>query len=108
MQKSLCLSVKNAEEDIQKDQRVQNDMIKIRHKPGIAFRKDPQSSFEAFVVSPELGFACAEERIAPVAEKLDGEPERENAQKHPFAEREKPKERDAGGIEAKHDELRAF
>ena len=68
------------EQDIEQDQKMQNTMIQIRDKAFFACRPDPDRAAETVIIAFQLSLARAENGIAPMAEKLDDEPEDQHAQ----------------------------
>ena len=53
---------------------MENDVVQIRNQSLLAHRENTNRISEAFIISLNLLFTCAEDRIVPVAEKLHSEP----------------------------------
>ena len=88
---------------------MQNDMIQIRNNALLARPKDPDRIPEAVVIPFQLLLARAENGIKPMTEKLDDEPEDQNAQQDPLSDRtEQIIGNKPCAIQAEHDEFGTF
>ena len=63
---------------------MQNDMVQVRDQPLPAHRKQAHRILKAFVVPFQFFPACPEDRIVPVTEKLNDQPEKQHRKQDPF------------------------
>ena len=82
------LSSRQAENDIQQDQCVLNDMVEVGNEPCIAHGENPNCIAKTVIVALQLPLGRAEDREIPVAEEFHDEPEAQNAQQDPFSHRQ--------------------
>ncbi len=85
---------------------MQDSVIEIRDQSCITGGNNPDAVPEALVIPLQFLFTCAEDREIPVAHKLYGEPEQQDAKENPLSGRREAVEcDDAEGVEAEHKEL---
>ena len=62
-------------------------MVEIRNQSCLTHRENANGISEAFIISFYLLFACTEDSIVPVAEKLHNEPKCQYGEENPFPDR---------------------
>ena len=88
---------------------MQHDVVQVRNQPLFAHRKQPYSIPETVIVTCQFLFARSEQRVIPVAEKLNHEPEDQYAKQDPPTGRDKQIVcRQTEAVQTKHDKLSAF
>ena len=98
-----------AEDDVNQYQYVQDNVIHIRNQPCVAHGKNPDTIPEAIVISLQFPFACAKDRIKPVAHKLYDEPECQNSKEDPLSGRlQTVKRSQTEAVQTQHNKFSAF
>ena len=67
-----------AKNEIDQDQNMQNNMIEIGDQSFFTHREKPDRIPKTIVIALNFLFACAKDRIKPMAEKLHDEPKSQN------------------------------
>ena len=83
-----------AKDEVDQYEYVQDDVIEIRDQPFVAGGENPDAVPETLVIPLQFLFARAEDRKIPVAHKLYGEPEQQDAKENPLSGRREAVERD--------------
>ena len=88
---------------------MKNNVIQIRDQPPLAHGEKADRIPEAIVVSGQFLPACAEDRIAPVAEELRQEPKNEDPEQDPLPRVPKQViQAQSDAVQAEHGKFSAF